>query len=285
MVKFASFKSNGQSHYGAVHDAGMAALDPLFPEWPTLFDAVKNNGISVLEEAAEGADVSHENFEYDMVLPGVRRILCVGVNFPEREAEYKDESDSQKYMSLFVRFPSSFTGHNQPLIRPPENQTLDYEGEVAIAIGKGGRRISKAQSYDHITALTISNEGTIRDWVRHAKFNVTQGKNWDHSGALGPWLVPFKDAAQLDEARITTRVNGEVRQDDTLNRMVFSVRDIVAYVSTFMTLKPGDLIITGTPAGAGARFDPPRYLSPGDEVEIEVSSIGTLKNWVKDEIL
>jgi len=119
--------------------------------------------------------------------------------------------------------------------------------------------------------------------VRHAKFNVTQGKNWDRSGALGPWLVPFKDATQLDEARIITRVNGELRQNDTLNRMVFSVRDIIAYVSTFMTLEPGDVIITGTPTGAGARFDPPRYLVPGDKVEVEVSGLGTLRNWVEDE--
>ena len=111
-MKFATFKSNGKSHYGAIHDGGIAALDPLFPEWPTLFDAVKNNGLSTLEEAAEKADISHENFEYDMVLPNVRRILCVGVNFPERNAEYKDHSAAPKYMSLFVRFPSSFTGHN-----------------------------------------------------------------------------------------------------------------------------------------------------------------------------
>ena len=163
MVKFATFKSNGKSHYGTIHDAGFAALDPLFPEWPTLFDAVKNNGLSTLEEAAEEADISHESFEYDMVLPNVQRILCVWVNFPERNAEYKDHSTAPKYMSLFVRFPSSFTGHNQPLILPPENKTLDYEGEVAIVIGKGGRRISKARAYDHISALTISNEGTIRD--------------------------------------------------------------------------------------------------------------------------
>ena len=188
-------------------------------------------------------------------------------------------------MSLFVRFPSSFTGHNQPLIRPPENKTLDYEGEVAIVIGKGGGRISKALAYDHISALTISNEGTIRDWVRHAKLNVTQGKNWDCSGALGPWLAPFKDAVQLNAAIIITCVNGEVHQDDTLNRMVFSVRDIMAYVSSLMTLQAGDVIITGTPTGAGARFDPPRYLSPGDEIEVEVSGLGALKNWVKDEIL
>ena len=128
---------------------------------------------------------------------------------------------------------------------------LDYEGEVAIIIGKAGRRISQENAYDHIAALTICNEGTIRDWVRHAKFNVTQGKNWDKSGAMGPWLVPFREASQLDDARIITRVNGEVRQDDVLSRMMFSIRHEIEYISSFMTLLPGDIIVTGTPTGAG----------------------------------
>jgi len=181
-----------------------------------------------------------------MVLPNARRILCVGVNFPDRNAEYKDGSEQPKYMSLFPRFASGFTGHDQPLIRPPESHMLDYEGEVAIVIGKPGRRIAEASAYDHIAALTICNEGTIRDWVRHAKFNVTQGKNWDRSAALGPWLVPFTDPAQLDEARLVTRVNGETRQDDRLSRMIHPIRREIAYISTFMELQPGDIIVTGT---------------------------------------
>jgi len=216
-------------------------------------------------------------------LPNAARILCVGVNFPDRNAEYKDGSTQPKYMSLFPRFVSGFTGHDCNLVRPPENHTLDYEGEVAIVIGKGGRRIKADNAYDHIVALTLCNEGTIRDWVRHAKFNVTQGKNWDNSGAIGPWLVPFTDASQLDDARIVTRVNGEVRQDDTLNRMMFPIREEIAYISTFMTLQPGDIIVTGTPTGAGARFDPPRYLKPGDVVEVEVDGIGVLRNGIEDE--
>ena len=140
-----------------------------------------------------------------MVLPDAPRILCVGVNFLDRNAEYKDGSAQPGYMSLFPRFASGFTGHDRPLIRPPENSTLDYEGEVAVVVGKAGRRISQADAYDHIAALTLCNDGTIRDWTRHAKFNVTQGKNWDRSGAMGPWLVPFNDPDQLDRARIITR--------------------------------------------------------------------------------
>ena len=282
-ARFATYRAAGASHYGAVTDAGMIALGPLFPDWPTLLDAVVAGGLPQLEEAARDNAVTHDDYSYDMVLPSARRILCVGVNFPDRNAEYKDGSEQPKYMSLFPRFASGFTGHEQPLIRPPESAQLDYEGEVAIVIGKPGRRISQADAYDHIAAITICNEGTIRDWVRHAKFNVTQGKNWDRSGAIGPWLVPFTDAAQLDEARIITRVNGEVRQDDVLARMMHPIRREIEYISTFMTLQPGDIIVTGTPTGSGARLDPPQFLKPGDVVEVEVNTIGTLRNAVADE--
>ncbi len=284
-MKFATYTSAGAQHYGAVTDAGMISLDDAFLQWPTLLDAVQADGLVQLAKAAEDKTVTHTDFDFDMVLPNARRILCVGVNFPDRNAEYKDGSEQPKFMSLFPRFASGFTGHGRPLIRPPESHQLDYEGEVAIVIGKGGRRIAQADAYDHIAALTICNEGTIRDWVRHAKFNVTQGKNWDNSAAIGPWLVPFTDAAQLDDARIITRVNGEVRQDDVLSRMMHPIRREIEYISTFMTLQPGDIIVTGTPTGSGARLDPPQFLKPGDVVEVEVNTIGTLRNTIADEVV
>ncbi len=284
-MRLATFLSNGETLYGAVTDGGMIALNESFARWPTLLDAVQAGGLGQLATAAEGKAVTHTDFQFDMVLPNAKRILCVGVNFPDRNAEYKDGSEQPKYMSLFPRFASGFTGHDRPLIRPPESPQLDYEGEVAIVIGKSGRRIAQADAYDHIAALTLCNEGTIRDWVRHAKFNVTQGKNWDNSGAIGPWLVPFTDPAQLDHARIVTRVNGEVRQDDVLSRMMHPIRREIEYISTFMTLQPGDIIVTGTPTGSGARLDPPQYLKPGDVVEVEVEGIGTLRNSIEDEAL
>ena len=221
MTRLATYSVDGEAFYGAVTEEGMVALSPLFPQWPSLYDALREGGLPELVAAAAGKPVTHTGFAYEMVLPNAPRILCVGVNFPDRNAEYRDGSSQPKYMSLFPRFASGFTGHDRPLIRPPENHTLDYEGEVAIVIGKAGRRIRAEDAYDHICALTLCNEGTIRDWVRHAKFNVTQGKNWDRSGALGPWLVPFERPEQLDEARLVTRVNGEVRQDDWLKRMTF----------------------------------------------------------------
>ncbi|MFK7942895.1 MAG: fumarylacetoacetate hydrolase family protein [Paracoccaceae bacterium] len=282
-MRFATYTAGGAEFYGAVTDHGMIALSPDLPEWSSLHDVIEAGGLPRLVDAAAGKSPTHAEFTYRIPVPNARRILCVGVNFPDRNAEYKDGSELPEYMSLFPRFASGFTGHEQPLIRPPESEKLDYEGEIAVIIGKSGRRIQPEDAYDHIAALTLCNEGTIRDWVRHAKFNVTQGKNWDCSGAMGPWLVPFTDPAQLDDARIVTRVNGETRQDDVLARMMFPIRQQIAYISTFMMLQPGDIIITGTPTGAGARFDPPRFLVPGDVVEVEATGIGILRNGVADE--
>jgi 5-carboxymethyl-2-hydroxymuconate isomerase len=168
------------------------------------------------------------------------------------------------------------------LLRPRESDQLDYEGELVIVIGKGGRRIAKQDAAGHIAGLTLMNEGTIRDWVRHAKFNVTQGKNFDGSGAIGPWIVTADEIGAFDSLELQTRVNGEVRQDDGTANLIFPFDDLIAYVSSFMTLEPGDIISTGTPPGAGARLDPPKYLKPGDVVEVSCPTIGTLRNGVVD---
>lgn len=281
--RFASYTSNGETFYGVVTDTGMISLSDKFPQWPTLKAVIEAGALNELAKAATGSPVTHTEFEYQIPLSNPQKIICVGVNFPDRNAEYKDGQEAPPNMSLFIRFPASFTGHNKALIRPPESDKLDYEGEIAIVIGKGGRRITQANAFDHIAALTLCNEGTIRDWVRHAKFNVTQGKNWDKSGAIGPWLVPFTDASQLDDVRLSTTVNGELRQEDRTSRMLFPIRRQIEYISTFTTLVPGDIIITGTPTGAGARFDPPRFLVPGDVIEVEADGIGKLVNTVEDE--
>lgn len=284
-MKFATIRSQGAVSYGAVTDAGVTALSQYFPQWATLKDVIAAQGLPTLSAAIVGAAVSHPNgsFSYEMPVANGEKIICVGVNFPDRNAEYKDGSQAPSNMSLFPRFARGFVGHGEALVRPPESHQLDYEGEIAVVIGKQGRRISQADAYDHIAAITLCNEGTIRDWVRHAKFNVTQGKNWDNTGAMGPWLVPFTDAAQLDDVQLTTHVNGELRQEDRTSRMIFSIRRQIEYISTFTTLMPGDIIVTGTPTGAGARFDPPIYLKPGDVVEVAAEGIGTLRNTIEDE--
>lgn len=285
-ARIAAFQTDGCDRYGVVTDAGIIDMTPEFgTRFANLQDVVQAGALEQVIAAAQGRAPTHHASDVTYLIPVARpeKIICIGVNFPDRNAEYKDGQAAPGKPSMFIRFPRSFTGHRQNLIRPPESQQLDYEGEVTIVIGKGGRRIPREAAYDHIAALTLCNEGTIRDWVRHAKFNVTQGKNWDRSGSMGPWLVPFRDAAQLDDIALTTRVNGEVRQQDRTGRMLYDFRYIVNYVSTFTTLVPGDVIVCGTPTGAGARFDPPIWLQPGDVVEVEAEGIGTLRNGVEDE--
>ena len=277
--------ADGTRHYGVMRGDDAVAMADAFPDCPTLRDIIETGAMEALIERSMDRDATHEagTFRFAIPVPDPEKIICVGVNFPARNAEYKDGSDAPANMSLFPRFARSFTGHGEPLIRPRASEQLDYEGEIAIVIGRGGRHIARDEALSHIAALTVTNEGTLRDWVRHAKFNVTQGKNFDASGAMGPWLVPFTDPAQIEDAGIVTRVNGEVRQNDRTGRMLFPVARQIEYISTFTTLVPGDIIVTGTPTGAGARLDPPQFLKPGDTIEVEAEGIGTLVNGVADE--
>jgi 2-keto-4-pentenoate hydratase/2-oxohepta-3-ene-1,7-dioic acid hydratase in catechol pathway len=280
-----TFTAEGRQYWGTTAPGGVLALSGEFPQWRTLRGVIEAGAIPQVLGAAEGRSATHAegSFTYAPPIPDPEKIICVGVNFPDRNAEYRDGQDAPPNMSLFIRFPRSFAGHGTPLIRPPESQQLDYEGEIAVVIGKGGRRIPEAKALSHIAALTLCNEGTIRDWVRHAKFNVTQGKNWDFSGAMGPGLTPFTDPAQIADIQLSTRVNGELRQQDRTSRMLFSFARQIAYISTFTTLVPGDIIVTGTPTGAGARFDPPIWLRPGDVIEVAADGLPTLRNTVADE--
>lgn len=239
--------------------------------------------LAKVEQASKGdADFAFD--EVLLALPVLQppKIICVGVNYMNRNDEYKDGTAAPEYMSLFMRTPLSFSAHNQPIYIPPESPQFDYEGEIALVIGKPGRRIPQVRAHDHIGGLTIMNEGSVRDWLRHAKFNVTQGKNFDRSGGLGPW-IETDPGVDYTDMRVTTRVNGELRQHDTTANMAFPFARIIEYISTFTTLQVGDVIATGTPIGAGARFDPPKWLVPGDVVEVEVEGVGTLRNTVEAE--
>ena len=271
--------TTAQRPLGSGHDARSTADDVLRGVDLTGRTAVITGGYSGLGNVPGfmcGRDLA------DLPPPAPEKIICIGVNYPDRNAEYKDGQDAPKFPSMFMRTPRSFVGHNAPLIRPRASAQLDYEGELVLVIGKAGRHIREADALDHIAAVTLCNEGTIRDWVRHAKFNVTQGKNFDSTGSLGPWLVPYTSESQIADIRLTTRVNGETRQDDRTGRLIFGFRYLINYLSTFTTLVPGDVIVTGTPTGAGARFDPPKWLKPGDRVEVTVDEIGTLSNGVED---
>jgi len=284
-MKIVSFEHGGRASWGVVAGEGIVDMAGRLPACPTVKALLEAGALDETRRALDGASADVALSDVTLLPPvtAPEKILCIGVNYANRNAEYRDGSDEPSYPSMFVRFPGSFVGHGTPIERPPVSDQLDYEGEIVLVIGKGGRRIAPEDALAHVAGATLANEGTIRDWVRHAKFNVTQGKNFDRSGAIGPWMVT---ADEIDLARplhLTTTVNGEVRQDDTTGSMMFSFARLIAYITTFATLKPGDLILTGTPTGAGARFDPPRWLVPGDVVEVSVPEIGTLRNAVIDE--
>ncbi|MFO1136175.1 MAG: fumarylacetoacetate hydrolase family protein [Rhodoblastus sp.] len=285
--KLATFHIRGRGPaYGLVRPDGAVELSARFADrWPTLREAIAEGALAKLCEAGAEAPADHALASIELLppIPAPEKIICIGVNYPDRNEEYKDGQAAPKYPSMFIRFPRSFVGHGAPLVRPKASPQLDYEGEIVIVIGKGGRHIAERDALSHIAGLSLCNEGTIRDWVRHAKFNVTQGKNFDSTGALGPWIVPYEEESQIADIRLTTRVNGEMRQDDRTSRMIFGFRYLISYISTFTTLVPGDVIVTGTPTGAGARFDPPRFLVPGDVIEVTAEGIGTLSNGVADE--
>jgi 5-carboxymethyl-2-hydroxymuconate isomerase len=285
-MKLVSFDIEGRERFGAVVDGGIVDLTGKLGSGITTLRAALAAGLT--ERMRELALSVAADFPVDRVrllapIPFPEKILCVGVNYGNRNAEYKDGSEQGKYPSIFPRFPGSFVGHRANLIRPAESLQLDYEGEIAVVIGKGGRRIALENAESHIAGLTCLNEGTIRDWTKHGKFNVTQGKNFDRSGSIGPWLVTADEFDGYDNLEVTTRVNGEVRQHDTTENLLFPFRFLIHYISTWTTLQPGDVISTGSPSGAGIRFDPPKFLKPGDVVEVEVSGVGVLSNMVTDE--
>src|SRR5262245_30598227 len=284
-MKLITFERAGVTGYGAVKDDGVVDLGlRLGREAPGLIDLIRDGLAAKAQDilASETADFPLGSVKLERPLPAPGKILCVGINYLDRNAEYKDGSGQPKYPSLFVRFSASFVAHGEPLIRPPETTQFDYEGEIALVIGKRGRRIPREQAMGHVFGYTIANEGTAREWTRHGKFNVTQGKNFDRSGSIGPCIVTA-DAMPAAPLRLRTRVNGGERQNDTTDRLLFPFDYLISYLSTFTRLEPGDLILTGTPNGAGARFDPPKWLVPGDVVEVEVDGIGVLSNPVADE--
>lgn len=286
-MKFVTFLVDNQEKLGGISAENETKIVDITDEFKSLHQVLKEDR---LKEAANAVKTGTPTINMNdvTILPPIttaEKYFCIGVNYANRNAEYKDNSEVRKKPSVFMRSRESFVGHGQFIERPPESDQLDYEGEIVVIIGKEGRRIKRENARDHIAGLCVMNEGTLRDWLRHAKFNVTQGKNFEKSGSLGPWMVPLTDDIDLTDLRIQTRVNGELRQDDHTSNMMFPIEFQLEYLSQFARLKAGDIIATGTPNGAGARFDPPKYLVPGDVVEVTCPGIGTLRNEVKDEIV
>ena len=285
-MRLVSYLENRQPKYGAVANGGVIDLTArIGNEYRDLQTLIAQDGLDAARKAIAGqkADRPIAGLELLPPIPAPEKLWCIGVNYKDRNAEYKDNSELPKYPSLFVRNPSSVVGSGQPIEKPRVSEQLDYEGELVLVIGKQGRHIPRERAWQHIFGMTLCNEGSVRDWLHHGKFNVTQGKNFDRSGSIGPWIVTADELDPRGPHDIMTRVNGEIRQQDSTERLMFPFDFLIAYLSTFATLKPGDMIATGTPTGAGARFNPPRWLKPGDLVEVESSGIGVLGNIVAAE--
>jgi len=283
-VKLASFSSGGEPSWGVVADDGVVNLGRRIGG-SVLQLLTAGLSWDALEELQDKHDADLALNDVELAPPVVcgSKIICIGVNYANRNAEYKDNTPDPEWPSLFMRAQESFTGSGQSLWRPPESEQLDYEGEIALVIGRKGHRIPQKEAMSYVSGYTLMNEGTIRDWVRHAKFNVTQGKNFSRIGSIGPWMVSPEDVGDFRNLKLQTHVNGELRQSDTTANLMFPFDYLISYLSIFFTLQPGDIISTGTPNGAGARFDPPKYLAPGDRVEVSCGPIGVLSNTIEND--
>ena len=285
-MKLLNFRVEGRESVGALGTRGIVDLGARLGHEVTDALAFIRSGLMGPARGVASLDLGDYALDEVQLLKPVgrdTRYFCIGVNYPERNEEYKDGSERPSYPSLFMRSHTSLVAHDEPIVRPRESEQLDYEGEIGVVIGTGGRRIKAEQALQHVFGYTCANEGSVRDWLRHSKFNVTQGKNFDRSGAIGPYIVTAEEVG-TEPLRVVTHVNGKERQNDTSNRMLFSIPYLISYLSTFCTLEPGDVILSGTPSGAGARFDPPRFLVPGDVVRVEVSRVGVLSNTVVDDV-
>jgi 2-keto-4-pentenoate hydratase/2-oxohepta-3-ene-1,7-dioic acid hydratase in catechol pathway len=285
-MHLASYNIRGRSSFGVVVGDGIVDLRPrLAPRLQSVLDVLRAEAFREIKTLVGGvrADFPLSEVEFLPPVPSGEKILCIGVNYANRDAELTGAGGNEqaKYPSMFFKPPNTMVGHGQPILRPPESEQLEYEGEIALVIGRTGRRIPKDRALEYVAGITLCNEGTIRDWIRHGRFNVTQGKCWDSTGSIGPWMTTGVDLTK--PLHITCKINGQITQDDTSDHMTFGFVEILSYVSTFMTLKPGDIIATGTPIKIGQKSDERKWLKPGDVFEMTVPEVGTLRNTVKDE--
>ena len=283
-MKLASYKVRGRESFGAVVGDGIVDLKlRLGAAYADVLELLRAGALAKAAAAVQGVRPDFPLRDVELLPPiaAPEKILCIGINYANRNADYGDQ-EIPKYPSMFYRAPNSLVAHAQPIVRPRESEQLDYEGEIALVIGKAGRRIAAESALEHVAGVTLCNEGTIRDWIRHGKFNVTQGKNWDATGAIGPWIATSDEVDLTKPLHLTTKLNGEVTQDDTTENLIKSFSELIAYVSTFMTLKAGDIIVTGTPVKQ-KRAEAPVWLKPGDVVEVACPEIGVLRNEVVAE--
>jgi 2-keto-4-pentenoate hydratase/2-oxohepta-3-ene-1,7-dioic acid hydratase in catechol pathway len=279
-MKLATYSTKGQTTFGIRTDAGLINLGHRFAgRFADLKDFLARGD---LDEARAFAEAAPDDAEIDVhFLPTIERpekIFCVGMNYADKRAEFAETNPAP---TLFIRLPYSQTGHNRPVIKPAVTDEFDYEGELAVVIGKHAYRVAAEEALSYVAGYACYMDGSVRDW-QHTWY--TAGKNWRSTGAFGPWLVTTDEIPDPHALTIGTWLNGQQVQNDTTANMIHRIPQLIAYISTFSPLEPGDVIITGSPGGVGKKRTPPLFLKQGDTIEVEISGIGRLSNVIADDV-
>jgi 2-keto-4-pentenoate hydratase/2-oxohepta-3-ene-1,7-dioic acid hydratase in catechol pathway len=278
-MRWMSFSIGGQESFGLVTGAGVVDAPSRLPGVDSLKALLTAGTIAAAgaKLAKVAPDYALDEVEFLPVITHPDKVLCVGLNYKAHQEETGRAATD--HPTIFVRFASSQVGHAQPLLRPEESAMFDYEGEIALIIGKRGRRIGKASALEYVAGFSCYNDGSVRDFQRHTT-QFTPGKNFPATGGFGPWMMTPDEIGDLDALTITTRLNGNVMQQANAGLLIFGFAELIAYCSTFTELVPGDVIVTGTPGGVGAARTPPVFMQQGDVVDVDVQPIGTLRNTV-----
>ena len=278
-MKLASFRFDGKDSFGIVEGNEIIDIGAVLRQFPTL-DAFLAAELPFGDAAKSASRIPEKSVEWLPVVRNPGKIFCIGLNYRDHVAE--STFNEQEYPSIFTRLPSSHVGHLQPMLRPKASERFDFEGELAVIIGKAGRHIERSRWGEHVAGYAIYNDGSVRDW-QHRTTQWIAGKNFDNSGAFGPWMTTADEIPNPDELHMTTRLNGKVMQDTSVDLMIFKTDYLIWYISAICELKPGDVIVTGTCAGVGHARKPPVWMVPGDTIEVEISRIGVLKNPIAQE--
>ena len=281
-MKLASFLVENRSCFGLVEEELVYDLSALYSDIPDLKNFLESlpDISDIKEKLAETAPYSLDDIQLLPVIPNPEKIICVGLNYESHRIE--TGMPEMKHPVLFTRFSSTQVAHGESIVRPHVSEKLDFEGELAVIIGQGGRHIRRENAYLHVAGYACYNDASIRDWQMHTG-QFTPGKNFDSTGAFGPWMVTPDEIADLDSQTVTTRLNGEQVQHAPFSDLIFDIPALIEYISTFCTLVAGDVIVTGTPGGVGVKRKPRLYMKRGDVIEVEISGVGVLKNSVVQE--
>jgi 2-keto-4-pentenoate hydratase/2-oxohepta-3-ene-1,7-dioic acid hydratase in catechol pathway len=281
-MKFASFAIDGRASYGLVEGDRILDIGALKPAGAMdLRSAIARGPLDrLVRYRGEATAIPVDRVTWLPVIPNPDKILCVGLNY---ESHRREAGRAEvEHPTIFLRVASSQVGHCDNIWRPRVSHHLDYEGELAVIVGRPGRYIAEADAFAHIAGYACYNEASVRDWQRHTH-QFTPGKNFQRTGAFGPYLVTPDEVGDVGALKLETRLNGAVVQRAYVDQMIFSIARIIAYCSEFTRLEPGDVIATGTPGGVGFKRTPPVFMKPGDRVEVEITGLGTLINGIEDD--